>query len=663
MDSCRERWLKSSACGNILRGGVYLRFFIFFIFLVISPFVLGVPFVELTSPLEGQSYIAPATLTLSANATDSDGPIRQVEFYRGGSLIGTVTSAPYTIVWSDVPKGTYQLKARATDDQGKVTTSVVRSISVVANQAPSVELTAPPEGQSYIAPATLTLSANATDSDGTIRQVEFYRGGSLIGTVTSAPYTMVWSDVPKGTYQLKARATDDQGKVTTSAVRTITVKANQTPSIELTSPAKGTNYLVPATVILSAEASDSDGEIVQVEFYQGSTVIGTVTRPPYTLTWPDVPAGSYRVTAMATDDRGASKSSAAHSITIKTAAPSVALTKPLEGAEYIAPATLVLSAEAVSGAGTTLTEVSFYRGSTRIGTVTSAPYTMVWSDVPKGTYQLKARATDDQGKVTTSAVRSIRIVANQAPDVALTNPLEGQSYVAPATLTLSANATDSDGTIRQVEFYRGSSLIGTVTSAPYTMVWSDVPKGTYQLKARATDDQGKVTTSAVRTITVTNPALSVELTKPEAGQRFTEPATIELEALVRLNGGVIQKLEYYTGSALIGTVTTAPYRYTWTDVSAGSHSISVRVSDSKNRTATSAVRTIQIGGKGGSGAVYYIHSDHLDTPRAITDAGNRTVWRHGLLTEAFGKASPEEDPDEDGEAFVFNRHLSQPNLK
>jgi Flp pilus assembly protein TadG len=52
--------------------------------------------------------------------------------------------------------------------------------------------------------------------------------------------------------------------------------------------------------------------------------------------------------------------------------------------------------------------------------------------------------------------------------------------------------------------------------------------------------------------------------------------------------------------------------------------------------------------------VYYLHTDHLDTPRLVTDAQNKTVWRNGPLAEPFGNTPPEEDPDGDGNAFTMN---------
>ncbi|WP_273703801.1 Ig-like domain-containing protein, partial [Candidatus Accumulibacter vicinus] len=61
----------------------------------------------------------------------------------------------------------------------------------------------------------------------------------------------------------------------------------------------------------------------------------------------------------------------------------------------------------------------------------------------------------------------------------MTAPAAGASYVAPAAITLTATAADTDGTITQVEFFQGTTLIGTATAAPYSFAWNSVPAGSY----------------------------------------------------------------------------------------------------------------------------------------------------------------------------------------
>ena len=175
-----------------------------------------------------------------------------------------------------------------------------------ANQAPSSAITSPANNATYTAPATIAISASASDSNGTVSRVDFYQGSTLLGSDTVSPYAFTWTNVPAGTYALTARATDNGGAVGTSAAITVTVNppANQVPTAAITSPANNATYTAPAAIVINANAADSDGTVARVEFYQGTTLLGTDTSAPYSFTWSNVPAGSYSLTARAFDNAG-----------------------------------------------------------------------------------------------------------------------------------------------------------------------------------------------------------------------------------------------------------------------------------------------------------------------------------------------------------------------
>ncbi|SFH38802.1 S-layer family protein [Pseudomonas sp. NFACC45] len=89
--------------------------------------------------------------------------------------------------------------------------------------APTVTLTTPASGASFIVPATISLAANAATSVGSISKVEFYQGTTLLSTATLAPFAFKWTNVSPGTYSLTAKATDSQNVSTTSPAVSITV--------------------------------------------------------------------------------------------------------------------------------------------------------------------------------------------------------------------------------------------------------------------------------------------------------------------------------------------------------------------------------------------------------------------------------------------------------
>ena len=93
------------------------------------------------------------------------------------------------------------------------------------NLLPLVELTAPANGRTFVTGADIALAATASDRDGSVRQVEFFAGGSSLGIARTAPYALTWRNASAGSYVLRAVATDNQGARATSAVARITVSA------------------------------------------------------------------------------------------------------------------------------------------------------------------------------------------------------------------------------------------------------------------------------------------------------------------------------------------------------------------------------------------------------------------------------------------------------
>jgi len=187
------------------------------------------PSVIITSPGNGSSFTAPANITITANASDFDNYIRKVEFYNESTKLGEKTTAPYSFIWSNVPVGTYTLTAVATDNFGAVTISSAILISVIkgspVNKPPTVSIVIPVNGSSFLSPATIPITAIASDSDGTISKVQFFNGAIKLGEITTAPYLFNWTNVTTGNYSLYAMATDNLNETTTSS--SIVVHVNQ----------------------------------------------------------------------------------------------------------------------------------------------------------------------------------------------------------------------------------------------------------------------------------------------------------------------------------------------------------------------------------------------------------------------------------------------------
>ncbi|EJL6744806.1 chitinase C-terminal domain-containing protein [Vibrio alginolyticus] len=190
-----------------------------------------VPTVTLTSPSASASVTAGDVVSLAADAADTDGTVSKVEFFVDGVLVGQATSAPYAASWT-ATEGQHEFSTKAYDDAGAVSTASVVTLTVASaqpgNEAPTVDVAL--SASSIDLGGSVTLTANATDADGTVAKVDFYVAGVLAGTATTAPYTLDVTPSQAGSLSVYARATDDAGATADSAIATLTVNGGAVTS-------------------------------------------------------------------------------------------------------------------------------------------------------------------------------------------------------------------------------------------------------------------------------------------------------------------------------------------------------------------------------------------------------------------------------------------------
>jgi hypothetical protein len=272
-----------------------------------------VPDVDVTMPHDGDVFATGASITLRSSAFDSDGHVIRVAYLANGVVIGSATASPYTLAWTPPVNGHYVLQARATDDGLADALSDPVGIDVLPpNVPPTVSLSAPADGSQFALGTTITVSANAGDSDGSVVDVDFTANGQNIGDARSAPFAIGWTPTQQGTYTLQARATDNRGGMTPSATRSVQIlPPNTPPTVTLTQPADGSSVASGSIVGIAANASDSDpgGTVAKVEFFVDGQKIGEDASAPYAFAW-TATSGNHTLTARATDNLGATTDSA-----------------------------------------------------------------------------------------------------------------------------------------------------------------------------------------------------------------------------------------------------------------------------------------------------------------------------------------------------------------
>ena len=194
------------------------------------------------------------------------------------------------------------------------------------NNPPTVAITSPTNNDSFSAPATIPILATAADSDGAVTNVAFYDGVTLLGATTNTPFT-VTAIFAAGNHGLTAVATDNGGLSTTSAVVNILVDslAHQPPSVAITNPPDGSVFGNTDSINIGTSANGTGASVTNVQFYDGETLLRSVSAPPFNLiTGPFTFAlGTHTLTAVALDNLGSMGTSGPVHLTIARYTPEV----------------------------------------------------------------------------------------------------------------------------------------------------------------------------------------------------------------------------------------------------------------------------------------------------------------------------------------------------
>ena len=140
------------------------------------------------------------------------------------------------------------------------------------------------------------------------------------------PSTVVFSDnstampeisnLEAGVYKIKLTVSDDAHSSSSDMLVIVSENGNTNPSISITSPSDNSNFDQGTSISIEAVASDIDGTISKVEFYDGTTLIGEDVSAPFSFSWTDATIGLHDLTAKAIDNEGGESTSSAINITV-----------------------------------------------------------------------------------------------------------------------------------------------------------------------------------------------------------------------------------------------------------------------------------------------------------------------------------------------------------
>lgn len=469
----------------------------------------GAPVVFLKSPIANQSFVfGEDAITLTAEASYVSG-IEKIEFYDGATLLDTVSTAPYSSAWTDAAIGKHTLTAKAYGTDGTVGESPAVNIEVTApNARPAVNITAPANG-TLVAPDTpVTITADVTDPDGSIKKVEFYCGTEKLGE-TAAPdsgstYSYTFTPKAAGSFVLAAVATDDrnltggsqlvQMEVGTASLVTESLYSynfnDYTAAMGKDAPKKFGAWIVAGT---TPDLDGKMGGVAAPDKPEWGNCIKLVSGfgaqigmpSPYPTSGIVVSEGDFRFEG-------------------------TGVTRSLFHPRYTSSASTIAQVLSTSGNSFQTKGGNFVETPTGYKFKENQWYHIkVMVDLDSHTYAVEvdgetivkmaqiSYGTDFNtiakiglGQANGNGalyIDNLEVSRTSAPlvNVSITAPYNNQVVQAGTDVTLTSMASATSGTVSKVEYYNGETLLGEAISAPYTYVWRDVPAGEHHLTAKA----------------------------------------------------------------------------------------------------------------------------------------------------------------------------------
>ncbi|MGA2749679.1 MAG: Ig-like domain-containing protein [Verrucomicrobiota bacterium] len=357
------------------------------------------------------------------------------------------------------------------------------------------------------APANIPLTANVSDSLGSVAYINFYAGPNLIGTASGGATSIVWNDVLAGSYTVTAQLFDSSGYAISSAPVTVTVTHGTSNSKLVnfdslntaTAPVTGTaltTYLATNGMTLTNISAGTKLAVENQSLLNGGGFVAA-SSPPNVLT------------------QIGSNGPVSFTLSFSPLLTNFAFTRPqlLANPFVTHPAWQV---EAYDLLGVPLAQAQEGLISTYTN-VAAQTYVLNGNGAGIATIQFNSQGT---ALTTFNAMLLDDFVltpslTNLPPAVLLTNPMAGQVYTAPALIPLGAVAVDPSVTITSVSFYTNGGLAGSAAASPFSLLLTNVPVGSYTLTAVAADRSGLSRTSPPVAITVNpQPTVFGILTQP-----------------------------------------------------------------------------------------------------------------------------------------------------
>lgn len=535
-----------------------------------------------------------------------DGEI--VTFYDGSTSIGTgtTTSGYASFATTSLTLGSHNITAKYPGDAtSQASTSNILK-EVVGKQSTTAVTSS--NNNPSISGASITFTAQIIGSavgvpNGEI--VTFYDGSSTLGTSsTSGGYAYYSTSVlAAGSHNITATYPGDSVSLTCSSNVLIQMVGGQTTSTTIASspnPAVFGQAVSFTGMVVGSIHGIPNGEIVT--FFDGTTSIGTgSTSNGYaSLSAPALAAGSHSITATYSGDPNsqASTSSALVQV-IGTQATSTTLTSNLNPAQPGASITFNASISTKSGAVKNGETVTFFDGSTSIGTglTVNGLASLSTSGLNAGTHSITARYPGDISYSASTSNTLNQVVSTQSASTATTVSSSLNPSGFGASVTFSAKVSTKSGFApsgESVVFYDGSTLIGTCSISNGTAQFrtAALALGSHAITASYLGDANySASTSGVLTQIISNQIISTATTVSSNPNTSVFGSSVTFNASVSAQSGSVpngEMVSFYDGSTWIGSgvISNGSVQINSSSLALGSHAITASYPGDGNYSAS-----------------------------------------------------------------------------
>lgn len=349
--------------------------------------------------------------------------------------------------------------------------------SLTPNTAPVVALTNPADNSIFTRGADIPLAATASDSDG-ITRIEFYANATKVGEANAAPYSVTWQDAPRGIFAVTAIAFDGIGNSKVSTARSVSVQ-NPPGAFEA-----NINFQLGTAQVPTGYEKDDGG--------------------PYATRANGLSYGWSR------DNRADARERNSGNAPDKRYDTLVHMQKPHNDGSNTSYWELAVPNgryEVLLVVGDPTAPDSYQEVTAEGQTIVSGivdggtPFRqgLITVNVADGRLRLAPGAAGVGTKLCFTEIARVPVL----PTVSLTGLTAGTAFLAGESVSLTANAADSDGTVARVEFYVGAQELGEDTTSPYGFSWNGpLPVGTHLVRAVAIDNDGNTKSSTALEIKV-----------------------------------------------------------------------------------------------------------------------------------------------------------------